>query len=78
MWNRHIKVPKFAPELLFPVSVVNCSDKMLFSHFSVLIKSIYLKQVQIGIKVIINHFYILQALQTLNSTIYLKFFDFNS
>ena len=69
MWDRHIKVPKFAPELLFPVSVMNCSDKMVFSHFSVLIKSIYLKQVQIGIKVIINHFYILQALQTLNSTI---------
>ena len=26
MWNRHIKVPKIAPELLFPISGMNCSD----------------------------------------------------
>ena len=28
MWNRHIKVPKIAPELLFPISGMNCSDKI--------------------------------------------------
>ena len=28
MWNRYIKVPKMAPDLLFPVSDVNCSDKI--------------------------------------------------
>ena len=28
MWNRHIKVPKIAPELLFPISCMNCSDKI--------------------------------------------------
>ena len=27
--NRHIKVPKNAPELLFPVSGIKCSNKML-------------------------------------------------
>ena len=44
MWNHHINVPKIAPELLFPISGMNCSDKMfLFS----LIKSIYLKLLQI-------------------------------
>ena len=36
MWNQHIKVPKIAPELLFPVSGMNCSDKMLiFSFFCI-------------------------------------------
>ena len=34
MWNRHIKVPKIAPELLFRISDMNCSDKMLnFTFF---------------------------------------------
>jgi hypothetical protein len=36
MWNRHIKVPKIAPELLFPISRMNCSDKKLvFSFFCI-------------------------------------------
>ena len=36
MWNRHIRVPKIAPKLLFPVSGMNCSDKMLiFTFFSI-------------------------------------------
>ena len=36
MWNRHIKVPKIAPEVLFPISGRNCSDKMLiFSFFCI-------------------------------------------
>ena len=29
MWNSQIKVLKIAPELLFPVSGMNCRDKML-------------------------------------------------
>ena len=29
IWNRHIKVPKIAPELLFPISGMNFSVKML-------------------------------------------------
>ena len=33
MWNRHIKVPKIAPELFFPISGMNCSDKMLIFSF---------------------------------------------
>ena len=33
MWNRHIKVPKIAPELLFPISGMNLSDKMLIFSF---------------------------------------------
>ena len=36
MWNRQIKVPKIAPELLFPINGMNCSDKMLiFSFFCI-------------------------------------------
>ena len=36
MWNRHIKVQKIAPELLFPISGMNCSDIMLiFSFFCI-------------------------------------------
>ena len=36
MWNHHINVPKIAPELLFPISGMNCSDKMLiFSFFCI-------------------------------------------
>ena len=36
MWNRHIKVPKIVPELLFLVSDMNCSDKMLnFTFFCI-------------------------------------------
>ena len=47
MWNRHIRVPKIAPKLLFPVGVMSCSDEMLiFTFFSS--KSIYFKQVIIG------------------------------
>ena len=35
MWNRHIKVPKIVPGLLFPVSDMNWSNKMLnFTFFS--------------------------------------------
>ena len=33
MWNRHIKVPKIVPGLLFPVGDMNCSDKMLIFTF---------------------------------------------
>ena len=35
MWNHLIKVPKIkiAPELLFPLSGMNCSDKMLILSF---------------------------------------------
>ena len=29
MWNRLIKVPKNAPELLFPINGMNCSDEIL-------------------------------------------------
>ena len=54
-WNRHIKVPKIVLGLLFPVSDMNCSNKMLIFTFSVLIKSIYIKQEQIGIKVLTNN-----------------------
>ena len=35
MWNRHIKVPKIAPELLFAISGMNYSDRCQFYHFSV-------------------------------------------
>ena len=35
MWNRHIKVPKIVSGLLFPVSDMNWSNKMLiFTFFS--------------------------------------------
>ena len=33
MWNRHIKVPKIAPEHLFPINGINCSDKMAILSF---------------------------------------------
>ena len=33
MLNRHIKVPKIAPELLFPISGMKCGDKMLIFLF---------------------------------------------
>ena len=33
MWNRHIKVPKIAPKLLFPISGMNSSVKMLILWF---------------------------------------------
>ena len=56
MWNRHIKVPKIAPGLFFPVCNMNFSDKMLFFTIFVLMKPIYLKQEQISTKVIINNF----------------------
>ena len=36
MWNSQIKVPKIAPELLFPVSAMNCRDKMLIFSFFLL------------------------------------------
>ena len=29
MSNRHIKVPKIAPALLFPINGMNCSEKIL-------------------------------------------------
>ena len=36
IWNRIIKVPKIAPELLFPISGMNFSVKMLiFSFFCI-------------------------------------------
>jgi hypothetical protein len=57
MWNRHIKVPKIAPEHLFLI----CPWIVVIPHFSVLIKSIFLKPVQLYIHVMINSFYILQT-----------------
>ena len=33
MWNRHIKVPKIVPGLLFPVSDMKCSNKMIIFTF---------------------------------------------
>ena len=33
MWNRHIKVPKIVPGPLFPVSDMNCSNKMIILTF---------------------------------------------
>ena len=33
MWNRHIKVPKIVSGLLFPVSHINCSNKILIFTF---------------------------------------------
>ena len=33
IWNRHIKVPKIAPGLLFPVIDMNCCNKMLILTF---------------------------------------------
>jgi hypothetical protein len=56
MWNRHIEVPKIAPELLFPINGINCNDKMAILSFFVLMKLIYTRN-----HVIINNFYILQA-----------------
>ena len=33
MWNRHIKVPNIVPGLLYPVSNMNCSNKMIILTF---------------------------------------------
>ena len=33
MWNRHIKVPKIVPGILFPVNDMNCGNKMLIFTF---------------------------------------------
>ena len=33
MWNRHIKVPKIVPGLLFPVSDMNWDNKILILTF---------------------------------------------
>ena len=33
MWNRHIKLPKIVPGLLFPVTNINCSKKMMIFRF---------------------------------------------
>ena len=33
IWNRHIKVPKIAPGILFPVIDTNCYNKMLILTF---------------------------------------------
>ena len=33
MWNRHIKVPKIVPGLLFPVRHMNCSNKIIILTF---------------------------------------------
>ena len=33
MWNRHIKVPKIVRGLLFPVSDINCSNKIVIFTF---------------------------------------------
>ena len=34
MWNRHIKVPKIVPRLLFPVRNICCSNKIInFTFF---------------------------------------------
>ena len=33
MWNRLLKVPKIAPELLFPIRGMNCNGKVLIFSF---------------------------------------------
>ena len=56
MWNRHVKVPKIVPGLLFSVKTWIVAIKWHFQYLSMLIKSMYLKQEQICIKVIMNDF----------------------
>ena len=64
-----IKVPKIAPELLFPISGMNCSDKMLIFLFFCIN--------QINLLQICNQVFCKYS-KDLNSIILFEFFDYSS
>ena len=68
MWNRHVKVPKIVPGLLFSVKTWIVAIKWHFQYLSMLIKSMYLKQEGMFIQAIINNAaeYVLMANFTLH------------
>ena len=74
MSNRHIKVPKIAPALLFPVSIMIIIEKILIFSFFCIYQIIYLKYIHLCNYLVMNFLYALKSFETLKLNIYFSNF----